>query len=139
MHVCAEDSGDYYTITISDDGAGMDPAAASAALSGEGTPDAHALANIQERLRAAFGPDNGLDLRSSPDEGTTVTIRIPKRDARRRNGNGVPGMGYTSVNGNGAARSDSASLENMGVDDTDTEGATSEDTAEESAAQGANA
>jgi len=149
VHVCAEDSGDYYTITISDDGAGMDPAAASAALSGEGTPDAHALANIQERLRAAFGPDNGLDLRSSPDEGTTVTIRIPKRDARRRNGNGVPGMGYTSVNSNGAARGGSASPDEIGADDSDSEGAASEnpapedtasqDTAEASAAQGANA
>jgi two-component system LytT family sensor kinase len=99
VSVCAEDSGDQYTITISDDGAGMDPAAARAALSGEGTPDAHALANIQERLRAAFGPDNGLDLRSSPDEGTTVTVRIPKRDARRKS-IGVTGNGSSSVNGN---------------------------------------
>jgi two-component system, LytTR family, sensor kinase len=82
--ISAEDSGDEYTIMIIDDGAGMDPATAGAALSGEGTSDAHAVANIQERLLAAFGPDHGLHLDSTPGEGTTVTIRIPKPISRRR-------------------------------------------------------
>jgi two-component system LytT family sensor kinase len=82
--ICAEDSGTQYTITIADDGVGMDPATAGAALSGEGSTDAHAVANIQERLLAAFGPDHGLQLLSTPGEGTTVTIRIPKLNARRK-------------------------------------------------------
>jgi two-component system LytT family sensor kinase len=80
----AEDSGAQYTITIIDDGVGMDSATAGAALSGEGTTDAHAVANIQERLLAAFGPDHGLRLLSTPGEGTTVTIRVPKPPPRRR-------------------------------------------------------
>jgi two-component system LytT family sensor kinase len=82
--ICAEDSGTEYTITIADDGVGMDPATAGAALSGEGNKDAHAVANIQERLLAAFGPDHGLQLLSTPDEGTTVTIRVPKPVTRRK-------------------------------------------------------
>ena len=82
--ICAEDSGSEYTITIADDGVGMDPATAGAALSGEGNTDAHAVANIQERLLAAFGPEHGLRLHSAPGEGTTVTIRVPKPVARRK-------------------------------------------------------
>jgi two-component system LytT family sensor kinase len=82
--IAAEDAGAEYTITITDDGIGMDPATAGAALSGEGTADAHAVANIQERLLAAFGPDHGLQLDSAPGEGTTVTIRIPKPASHRR-------------------------------------------------------
>ena len=82
--ICAKDSGGEYTITIADDGVGMDPATAGAALSGESTTDAHAVANIQERLLAAFGPEHGLRLLSTPDEGTTVTIRVPKPDPRRK-------------------------------------------------------
>jgi two-component system LytT family sensor kinase len=82
--ISAEDTGTEYTIKIVDDGAGMDPATAGAALSGEGTSDAHAVANIQERLLAAFGPDHGLQLDSVPGEGTTVTIQVPKPIARRR-------------------------------------------------------
>jgi two-component system, LytTR family, sensor kinase len=82
--ICAEDSGTEYTITIADDGVGMDPATAGAALSGEDSKDAHAVANIQERLLAAFGPDHGLQLLSTPDEGTTVTIRVPKPVTRRK-------------------------------------------------------
>ncbi len=85
--ITAEDSGTEYTITITDDGVGMDPATAGAALSGEGTADAHAVANIQERLLAAFGPDHGLQLDSTPGEGTTVTIRIPKPVSRWRSHN----------------------------------------------------
>ncbi|HEU5426779.1 MAG TPA: histidine kinase [Actinocrinis sp.] len=85
--ITAEDSGSEYTITITDDGVGMDPATAGAALSGEGTADAHAVANIQERLLAAFGPGHGLELDSTPDEGTTVTIRVPKPVSRRRPNN----------------------------------------------------
>jgi two-component system LytT family sensor kinase len=42
------------------------------------------VANIQERLLAAFGPDHGLQLDSAPGEGTTVTIRIPKLASHRR-------------------------------------------------------
>ncbi|MBS2962770.1 histidine kinase [Actinocrinis puniceicyclus] len=82
--VSAAHTDQEYVITISDDGIGMDPSTAGAALSGKSTSDAHAVANIQERLLAAFGSDHGLQLDSAPGEGTTVTIRIPKPVSRRR-------------------------------------------------------
>jgi two-component system LytT family sensor kinase len=112
--VTAEEEDSEYRITINDNGLGMEPEAARDALDGAGPADpfapdrtagvdaadaaavnggsaarpkdAHALANIQERLRAAFGPDHGLELTSSPGEGTTVTIRIPKVRVRRKVG-----------------------------------------------------
>jgi two-component system LytT family sensor kinase len=112
--VTAEEEDAEYRITIRDNGLGMEPETARDALgaagpadlfapvrTGDADPadaaaanggsaarpkDAHALANIQERLRAAFGPDHGLELASSPGEGTTVTIRIPKVRVRRKVG-----------------------------------------------------
>ena len=110
--VTAEEEDAEYRITISDNGLGMEPETARDALAaaapaelfapvravaadGSGADsgdaparpkDAHALANIQERLRAAFGADHGLELTSSPGEGTTVTIRIPKVRVRRKVG-----------------------------------------------------
>ena len=82
--VSATGNGRGYTITIADDGIGMTPEVAEAALDGRDTPDSHALANIHERLRAAFGPDHGLDIASTPGEGTIVTVRIPKAPRSRR-------------------------------------------------------
>ena len=82
--VSAEDVGGEYQITIADDGAGMDSATARAALDGHYGGEAHALANIQERLRAAFGDNHGLRLSSTPGGGTTVTIRIPKSGSHQR-------------------------------------------------------
>ena len=38
-------------------------------------------------LLAAFGPDHGLQLLSTPGEGTIVAIRIPKLSVRRRPAN----------------------------------------------------
>jgi len=73
-----------YTIVIADDGVGMTAEAAAAALDGTETQESHALANINERLRAAFGPDHGLTIDSNPGEGTVITVRIPKSSRARR-------------------------------------------------------
>ena len=46
-------------------------------LSGE--PGDHVgLANVDERLRQAFGDEHGLCRRNRPHAGTKVTMRIPK-------------------------------------------------------------
>jgi two-component system, LytTR family, sensor kinase len=82
--VTATDEGDHCLITISDDGVGMSQEAAGAALHGAESSEAHALSNIQERLCAAYGADNGLELTTAPGRGTTVTIRIPKQRAASR-------------------------------------------------------
>jgi two-component system, LytTR family, sensor kinase len=68
---------EHYAIVIHDDGVGMDEQTRAAAVDGSST-EAHALSNITERLRAAFGTDYGLELASSPETGTSVTVRIPR-------------------------------------------------------------
>ena len=73
-----------YTIVIADDGIGMTPETAAAALAGSETSDSHALANIHARLRAAFGPDHGLSIDTKPGEGTVITMRIPRSQRSRK-------------------------------------------------------
>jgi two-component system LytT family sensor kinase len=79
----------HYAIVIRDDGAGMDEDTIRAAVDGTGSTEAHALSNIDERLRAAFGADYGLELTSSPETGTSVTVRIPRFAAGMRAARGV--------------------------------------------------
>ncbi len=67
----AEDEDDECLIAVDDDGAGFD----AAAVTGDGTG---ALANIDRRLREAFGPAYGLSIQSRPGIGTTVRVRVPK-------------------------------------------------------------
>lgn len=74
----ADGPDEHYAIVIRDDGAGMDAETGRSALDGRGSNEAHALSNIHERLRAAFGPEYGLELDSAPDAGTSVTVRIPR-------------------------------------------------------------
>jgi len=69
---------EHYAIVIRDDGVGMDEETIHGSLDGTGSTEAHALSNINERLRAAFGADYGLELASSPETGTSVTVRIPR-------------------------------------------------------------
>ena len=41
------------------------------------------IKNVNDRLRIYFGPGYGLSINSVPDEGTTVTIRMPQVPADR--------------------------------------------------------
>jgi two-component system, LytTR family, sensor kinase len=82
--ISATGSGREYVITITDDGVGMTPETAAAALDAHESLDSHALANIHERLRAAFGADHGLSIESVLGEGTVVTMRIPRSLRARR-------------------------------------------------------
>ena len=36
------------------------------------------IKNVNDRLRIYFGPQYGISIESVPDEGTTVTIRMPR-------------------------------------------------------------
>jgi two-component system LytT family sensor kinase len=64
-------------ISVEDDGVGNDPAVIRRSLSGEPV-DHVGLANVDERLRQAFGDDRGLVVETAPMAGTKVTMRIPK-------------------------------------------------------------
>ena len=79
LSVAITDEGNEAAVRIDDDGVGTDPLHLLQALSGTDSSDAVGLHNVDERLRAVFGEEYGLRIRSAPGAGTTVTLRIPKR------------------------------------------------------------
>lgn len=66
-------------LTVSDDGAGMTPAAAAAALAGRttGRSSGIGLMNVNERLKGYFGPGATLQISTAPGAGTSVSMRLP--------------------------------------------------------------
>ncbi|UGY90831.1 sensor histidine kinase [Streptomyces gobiensis] len=71
--------GPLCVIEIEDDGVGMEPDLARAILAGAGPPaKGVGLANVDQRLRAVYGPEHGLLIETAPDGGTKVVIRVPR-------------------------------------------------------------
>ncbi|MBP3274276.1 MAG: histidine kinase [Butyrivibrio sp.] len=78
-----EDGGDYI-ITVSDNGIGMEPDRLGEVRDGltDSSPDSkkiYGLYNVNQRIKLDFGDEYGLSIDSVYDEGTTVTIRLPKK------------------------------------------------------------
>ncbi|AFR06215.1 histidine kinase-, DNA gyrase B-, and HSP90-like ATPase family protein [Nocardiopsis alba ATCC BAA-2165] len=71
--------GPLCVIEIEDDGVGMHPELARALLAGTG-PESRGvgLANVDQRLRAVYGPEYGLVIETALGEGTKVTVRVPR-------------------------------------------------------------
>ncbi|MGG7101272.1 histidine kinase [Rhodococcus sp. 24CO] len=88
ISIVAADEGPDCVISVEDDGVGMDPdmlrfGSLDAIESGAGRPSAReaahvGLANVDDRLRAAFGNDYGLVVETAPGAGTKVSMRVPK-------------------------------------------------------------
>lgn len=82
VSIVAHDAGAECLITVEDDGVGMDPALLGQPSDGDlATADAGqhvGLANVDERLRAAFGDKFGLVVETAPGAGTKVSMRVPK-------------------------------------------------------------
>ncbi|MFD3509478.1 sensor histidine kinase [Nocardia sp. NPDC058666] len=88
LSIVASDAGTDCLISVEDDGIGMDPdllrtGALDAIDTGTGPARtgeaAHVgLANVDDRLRAAFGNDYGLVVETAPGAGTKVSMRVPK-------------------------------------------------------------
>lgn len=88
ISIVATDAGTECLISVEDDGIGMDPdllrsGALDAIETGTGPASsgesAHVgLANVDDRLRAAFGNDYGLVVDTAPGAGTKVSMRVPK-------------------------------------------------------------
>ncbi|MFD1810773.1 sensor histidine kinase [Rhodococcus gannanensis] len=84
--IVAADEGPDCVISVEDDGIGMDPdllrsgSLDAEVAGGTGTKEsAHVgLANVDDRLRAAFGDDYGLVVETAPGAGTKVSMRVPK-------------------------------------------------------------
>jgi two-component system LytT family sensor kinase len=79
--IMARDAGAECAITVEDDGVGMDPALFVADGTDEIGPEVGqhvGLANVDERLRAAFGDAFGLVVETGLGAGTKVSMRVPK-------------------------------------------------------------
>lgn len=76
------DLGADVELRVSDDGAGIDPERAAAALAGRGP--GIGLGNVHGRLQSTFGEDYGLMVENS--DGTTVVMTLPKFRAGVRAG-----------------------------------------------------
>jgi two-component system LytT family sensor kinase len=76
--IVAEDAGAECHIVVEDDGVGADPEAIRAAMVGEGDASSIGVANVDERMRSAFGDEYGLVVETGPGLGTKVSMRIPK-------------------------------------------------------------
>jgi len=74
--VVASDLDRECEITIEDDGAGADPDEVRRALAG--ASESVGLANVDERLRHAFGDEYGLAVETAVGAGTRVILRVPK-------------------------------------------------------------
>lgn len=71
--------GDDVLFKVSDDGIGMPPEQVAELLQNEPSDRTGiGIKNVNDRLRIYFGPQYGLSIESVPDEGTTVTIRMPR-------------------------------------------------------------
>lgn len=76
VEIVGVDQGLDAEIRVTDDGIGMVSEQAVAALRGE--TGGIGLHNVDQRLRATFGNDYGLEVSSEPGHGTTVTMTVPK-------------------------------------------------------------
>ncbi len=78
ISIMARDADRECVVIIEDNGVGEDPERVRRALSGEPGTESVGLANVDERLRAAFGDDYGLVVETAPSAGTRVIVRLPK-------------------------------------------------------------
>ncbi|TNJ67780.1 response regulator [Paenibacillus hemerocallicola] len=82
VRITITNDNDYSTVTISDDGAGIDQEKISGLLNGERRSGRGiGLLNTHRRLTQQYG--EGLFIHSEPGVGTTISFRIPKSRSRK--------------------------------------------------------
>lgn len=78
LRILAFDDGPEVSISVEDDGVGIDADALEEALSGTGATSHVGILAVDTRLRSTFGPEYGLSILTGQDAGTKATIRLPK-------------------------------------------------------------
>lgn len=77
--VKAEDKEQYALVAVKDNGSGIQPRVLKDLLNEEKQQgkDKIGLLNVNGRLTGVFGPESGLNIQSTPGEGTTVSFKLP--------------------------------------------------------------
>jgi two-component system, LytTR family, sensor kinase len=78
LSIVALDEGPEAVISVEDDGVGADPDVVGEHLAGHGEGVHVGLVNVDERMRAVFGPEYGLVVETAVGAGMKVTLRVPK-------------------------------------------------------------
>ena len=81
VEIAARVNGADVELTVSDDGAGIEPERVPAVLAGAG--GGIGLSNVDARLRATFGERHALRIESALGEGTTVRMTVPNLRGER--------------------------------------------------------
>ena len=77
--ISTESDGDDILMKVRDNGVGMTSEQVKSILSKERSDSSGiGVRNVNDRIRIWFGEKYGLSVESEPDEGTTITVRIPK-------------------------------------------------------------
>lgn len=71
-------AGDDLLFTVSDDGVGIPEDRLSTLLTTANTKNGIGLKNVHERIQLSYGEGYGLTIHSVEDQGTVITIRIPR-------------------------------------------------------------
>ena len=81
LTITGEESGEDLFLYVKDNGAGMTPEQLALLQSGsfEEPHSGLGLKNVHQRIRLYCGEPYGLSFDSTPGEGTTVTVRLPRR------------------------------------------------------------
>ena len=81
IDVAVRDKGTFIELTVRDNGLGMPREVLAAILETESSNSyGIGVKNVHHRIQIYFGKEYGLSFESELDEGTTVTIRIPKQE-----------------------------------------------------------
>lgn len=84
--------------TVADDGIGIAPEILQNILSTPAGRSGIGIKNVHERIQLTFGPGYGLHIESEEDEGTVVTIRLPRN--RREESESSAGKAKPTQGGN---------------------------------------
>ena len=74
----AANAGPEITVSVADDGVGIDPHQLERALSGEDSTSHVGILAVDTRLRSTFGDEYGLTIETGKNAGTEITLRLPK-------------------------------------------------------------